>query len=144
VALKPQNYIYILNLADSNRRLGRSEEAETEYREGMDLALSELSINPRSGYVRGFVAYFASRRGIRDRAKDEIAQALQLSPNDNRVILRAVLTYEALGLRDQAIAALGGATAQLLRELGREPDLVEFSTDSRFRRLVAGDSKGDR
>lgn len=137
VSLNPHKYLYLLNLADSNRRLGQIRSAQAGYRKGLQLALSELSDNPRNAYVRAIVAYFAARVGLRGRAKDEIKQALQLSPGDNRVILRAVLTYEALGSRDRALAVLDGATPQLLGELVREPDLADFSRDFRFREVVA-------
>ena len=101
------------------------------------MALAELAENPRRGYTRAFVAYFAVRLGYRDRAEEEISQAMKFAPDDNKVIRRAVLTYEALGERDHAIASLGQATPQLLLELDRQPDLADFRQDSRFTQLVA-------
>jgi tetratricopeptide (TPR) repeat protein len=144
VALNPKDYVHLLNLADSNRRLGHAKSAHAEYRRGMDLALGELRENPRDGLVRAFVAYFAARLSIRDRAMDEIKQALQLSPGNSRVIARAVLTYDALGLWDQAIATLNGVPPELLSDLNREPDLADFSQDPRFRQLVVETLKGDK
>jgi tetratricopeptide (TPR) repeat protein len=140
VALDPSEYVYLENLADSYRRLGRSQEATTAYRKAMDLALAVLKQNPRLGYDRGFVAYISARLGNRRRAEDEIAQALQLSPSETKVIRNAVLTYETLGQRDRAIQVLDGAPLQLLRELDRQPDLAEFRQDPRFRKLVAQNS----
>jgi len=67
------------------------------------MALAALKENPRLGYDRGMVARIAARLGDRKRAEDEIAQALQLSPAETKVIRCAVLTYEAFGQRDQAI-----------------------------------------
>jgi hypothetical protein len=92
--------------------------------------------NPKLGYPRGFVAYFAAELGDKQRAEQEIRQALQLSPGDKKVIRRAVFTYEVLGQRDNAIATLAGATPDLLREMNREPDLADFCQDIRFRHLV--------
>jgi serine/threonine protein kinase/tetratricopeptide (TPR) repeat protein len=137
VALDPSSYIYVENLADSNRRLGRVRDADAAYRHAMELALATLKENPRLGYPRGYVAYIAARLGDRKRAEDEIAQALQLSPNETKVIRSAVLTYEALGERERAIQVLDAATPDLLQELDRQPDLVDFSRDSRFRQKVA-------
>jgi serine/threonine protein kinase/tetratricopeptide (TPR) repeat protein len=144
VALDPSNYITVENLADSNRRLGRMRDAKAAYRQAMDLALSTLKENPRLGYPRGYVAYIAARLGDRKRAEDEIAQALQLSPGETKVIRSAVLTYEALGQRDRAIQVLDAATPDLLRELDRQPDLADFSQDSRFRQLVAKNPNGGK
>jgi len=144
VGLSPHEYLYLFNLADSHRRIGDTKRAQAEYRRGLDLALSDLSENPRRADVRAFVAYFAARLGVRGQANNEIKQALRLSPNDSQVILCAVLTYEALGLRNLALTTLGGATPQLLRELGREPDLADFSQDPRFKQLVDVKIKGGK
>jgi Flp pilus assembly protein TadD len=144
VALDPSSYIYVENLADSNRRLRRGRDADAAYRHAMDLALATLKENPRLGYPRGYVAYIAARLGDRKRAEDEIAQALQLSPGETKVIRSAVLTYEALGERERAIQVLDAATPDLLRELERQPDLVAFSRDSHFRQIVARDKNGGK
>jgi adenylate cyclase len=144
VALNPSEYIYLENLADSYRRLGQVREANTAYRGAMDLAMKTLKENPRLGYPRGYVAYIAARLGDRKRAEDEIAQALQLSPGETKVIRSAVLTYEVLGQRDRAIQVLEKATPDLLHELDRQPDLADFSRDSRFRQLVAKNQNGGK
>lgn len=141
VELSPSDYVYRLNLGDSYRRLGHSVEAQAEYRRALDSARSELKQNPNSGYVRAFVAYFSARLGDRRRAEDEIAQALQSSPGNARVILRAVLTYDALGLRKEAMSTLSSATPELLREIDHDPDLADFTRDLRFKRLVTGISR---
>jgi serine/threonine-protein kinase len=138
VELSPNDYLYRLNLADSYRRLGRTVQAQTEYRKALESSRSELKQNPKSGYVRCFVAYFSARLGDRHRAEDEIAQALQSSPGNARVILRAVLTYDLLGRRQEAMSILSSAPAELLREIDRDPDLADFTRDLRFKRLVAG------
>lgn len=144
IALDPAEYVYLENLADSYRRLGRVREAKAAYRKAMDMALATLKENPRLGYDRGFVAYIAARLGDRKRAEDEIAQALQMSPGETKVIRSAVLTYETLGQRDRAIQALKGATPELLHELDRQPDLADFRLDPRFRQLVTQNSSGGR
>jgi Flp pilus assembly protein TadD len=102
----------------------------------MDLALEELKENPRLGRTRAFVAYFAARIGDRKRAEEEIGQALQLSPGDNKVKRRAVLTYETLHEREHALAVLETATSEMLHELDRQPDLADFRQDPRFQQLV--------
>ncbi len=141
VELSPSDYLYRLNLGDSYRRLGRTGEAQVEYRKALDSARSELKQNPKSGYVRAFVAYFSARLGDRRRAEDEIVQALQSSPGNARVTLRAVLTYDLLGRRQEAVSTLSSAPAELLREIDRDPDLADFTRDLRFKRLVAGISR---
>jgi serine/threonine-protein kinase len=142
LSLDPDVYLFWLNLGDSNRRTGHLDEATTAYRKGMDLALVELKDNPRLGLTRAYVAYFAAQLGDTKRAQDEISQALQLSPSDNKVIRKAVLTYEALGLRDRAIQVLSGAAPELFQELDRQPDLADFRQDIRFKQVVAQVERG--
>jgi tetratricopeptide (TPR) repeat protein len=144
VAMDPANFIYLENLADSERRLGRVHESMAAYRKAMDIALSALEQDPRKGYDRGYVAYISARLGDRKRAKNEIAQALQMSSGETKVIRNAVLTYEALGERERAIQVLDGAKPELLAELARQPDLSDFRNDSRFKQLVAENSKGGK
>jgi superkiller protein 3 len=136
IALNEKDFLYPLNLGDSCRRLGRAAEAVAAYRSGWKLALNDLKQNPSSGYYRAFVAYFAARLGDRSRAEEEIGQALQLSPGDGKVIRRAVLTFQSLGLTGRALDALANATPDLLRELGRHPDLAELRANPRFNQLT--------
>ena len=91
----------------------------------MDLALDELKQNPRNAYTRAFVGYFAARLGHRDRAEDEIGQALQLSPGDSKVSA-APCSPMRRWVTDRALEVLANATPELLRELNRHPDLAEF------------------
>jgi eukaryotic-like serine/threonine-protein kinase len=136
VAMEPGEYTYWLNLGDSNRRSGRVDAATSAYRKALDLALIELRGNPRLGLTRASVAYLAARLGDVRRGQDEISQALELFPGDTEVILNAVLTYETLGEREQAIKVLGLATPEVLQALNRHPDLADFRRDIRFKQVV--------
>ncbi len=136
VAMDGGDYLYWLNLGDSDRRLGHSGEARAAYSKALDLALTELRGNPRLGLTRAYVALLATRLGDRKRAEDEVSQALELSPADTKVILSAVLTFESLGQRDQAIRVLGLAGPDFLQEINRQPDLADFRRDPRFIKVV--------
>jgi serine/threonine protein kinase/tetratricopeptide (TPR) repeat protein len=136
VTMDPSDYLYWRNLGDSNRRLGHLADAKLAYRKGSNLALVELRGNPRLGLTRAYVAYLAARLGDLKRAKDEISQALELSPGDTEVILDAVLTFDTLGERDQAIKVLGLATPEVLEEIKRQLDLADFRQDIRFIKVV--------
>jgi len=132
VALDQNNYVHITNLGDSYRRLGLSGPAKKAYRDAMTAALSELGENPKLGHTRSYVALCAARLGDSVRAKSEIGQALMSSPGDNKVFENAVLTYEALHERAEALAILHGATSEFLHQLCRSPDLADFCQDPRF------------
>jgi serine/threonine protein kinase/Flp pilus assembly protein TadD len=137
VTMDSGHYVDWINLGDSNRRLGHLADAKVAYRKGLNLALIELRGDPRLGLTRAYVAYLAARLGDAKRGQDEISQALELLPGDTKVIRNAVLTYEALGEREQAIKVLGLATPEVLEELNRQPDLADFRQDIRFIRVVA-------
>jgi serine/threonine protein kinase/tetratricopeptide (TPR) repeat protein len=144
IVIDPSEYLYLLNLGDSEWRLRDLRDAKAAYRKAIDLALAELKENPRLGRSRAFVAYFAARLGDRKRAEDEIGQALQLSPGDNKVKRRAVLTYEALGERERSLAVLQTATPEMIHELDRQPDLADFRQDPRFQQLVGQTENGGK
>jgi serine/threonine protein kinase/tetratricopeptide (TPR) repeat protein len=138
----PNDKLYLLNLADAEWRLRHYQNARVSYRKAMALALNELNANPGLSRTRAFVAYFAARLGDTRRAEDEISQALQLTPGDNNIVRRAVLTYETLGQRERGLAVLDKATPELLRELDRQPDLADFCLDPRFQQLISRNTNG--
>jgi tetratricopeptide (TPR) repeat protein len=137
VTMDAGEFMYWLNLGDSDRRLGHLADAKLAYGKGLNLALTELRGNPRLSLTRSYVAYVAARLGDARRGRDEIDQALELSPGDTKVIRNAVLTYEALGERGQAMKVLVLATPEVLEELNRQPDLADFRQDIRFKQVVA-------
>jgi adenylate cyclase len=128
--------IYLLNLGDAYRRLGRLEEAKVADGEALKLALLELEKDPQSGDKRAFVGYLEATLGHRERANSEISQALQQSPGNKYVIQRAFLTYLLLGEIDLALEVLNRLSADLVRELDRHPDVAGFRQDPRFRKIV--------
>ncbi|HET9366050.1 MAG TPA: tetratricopeptide repeat protein, partial [Candidatus Angelobacter sp.] len=139
LAQSKNNFIYLMNAADSSRRLGQVKQARIYYRRSMDIASAELVQDFRNGFVRVYVGYLAARLGQRKRAEDEILEALQSFPKDKTVIRRTILTYEALANREKAMAIAATAPSSVLRELNRQPDMAEFSKDPRFKVLMAKD-----
>ena len=135
-ALRQTDFVLLVNIADTCRRLGLAAEAVDAYREGFALADRAVLNDPYNGYTRAFVAYFAARLGQRDLARREIGQARRFSPHDGKVIRRAVLTYEALGQRQDALTTLRDAPPAVLQELTRQPDLTDLQRDPTFQRLV--------
>jgi hypothetical protein len=74
--------------------------------------------------------------GDRSRAESEIAQALQLSPENADVRWMAVLTYEALGRREFSLSALSGASREFLADMNRWPDVSDLQRDPRFVQIL--------
>jgi hypothetical protein len=101
------------------------------------LAEGKLVGNPRDGVTRSFLGYFCAQLGQKARAESETAQALQLAPHEQDVIWMSVLTYEALGMRDAAIAILRTSPPEIVQDVKRWPDLADFTADSRFIEMTA-------
>ena len=137
IALEPLTYESYQNAGDACRRLNYVKEAISFYRQGKDVADKILQGQPGDGYPRSFVAYFAARLGENKPAENDIAQALTLNPDDRSILWTAVLTYEALHKRNEALALLQKAPATLLQGLDHHPDLGQLRLDPRFRQLVA-------
>ena len=134
--LRPNWYLPWLDLGICYRRTHQTVKAEQANRRGLQAAEIEMTKNPRDGYVRAFLAYLCAGIGERARAESETAQALQLSPNDASTQWMAVLTYEALGRRNDALAIVGASSGEMLADLNRWPDLADLQKDSRFKQLL--------
>ena len=114
-------------------------EAERSYRRAIQLAERELVVNPKDAVVNAEVAYFYSRIGNPQRARNDIARALELRPDVVWVHYYAALVALETTGRDAALKSLERAI-----ELGYPPGLVrtapEFSSlrgDPRFEQLLA-------
>ena len=136
LTFEPNELIYLVNLADCDRRLERKQEARATYQKMLQLTQTELTHNPTAARTRAYLAYVVARLGDSSRAKQEIAQALALAPKDSNVIRRAALTYEALGERDEAFTILRDAPPVLVAQIGRHPDMADFSRDPRFKDMT--------
>jgi tetratricopeptide (TPR) repeat protein len=132
----PATVVRYSDLGDGYWRLGRTSEASAAYRNAEKLAEGELAHNPRRAYSRALLGWIYAHLGDTGRAGFEIAQALGLEPDNPNVIQEAVLAYEALGQRDKAFEALNKASAPLMEELSRQPDLKDLQRDPRFVELM--------
>jgi serine/threonine protein kinase/Flp pilus assembly protein TadD len=143
LVVEPQCYICLLNLADSSRRLRHMQEARNFYRKGRKIALSVLNLHANDGFTRAYAGYFETRLGNREEGEAYLRQALSQAPNNADVLRCAVLTYESLGRRDQALKFAANATPELLNQLDRHPDLADFRKDPRFRELKLKPQQGE-
>ncbi len=132
----PERYLLWLNLGDVYRRLHLFTDSRRSYQRMRELADAEVTRNPRDAYVRACLALALAWLEDRSRAVSETAQALQLAPKDADVLRIAATTYEALGMREEALQTAAAAPPDVLGELNRSPDLAELRRDSRFQMLM--------
>jgi hypothetical protein len=72
------------------------------------------------------------RLGTSGLAADEALQAIRMAPSDYYTLYWTIMTLDALGRQDDAYPLLEHASPQQLKDLRRQPDLVEFTRDARF------------
>lgn len=124
------------NLADAYLRLGRGGDATTAYRQALKLAEAEVTQNPRAAMSRAVLASIAANLGDANRAEFELAQALQMDPQNARVRRRAVLTYEVLKNRSKALQVLRDSPKSLVSDLSHDPSLADLQKDPLFQELL--------
>ncbi len=129
-------HLLYLNLGQTLRWAKLPHEASDAYRKGVALAEAELTKNSRDGRVRSRLAYLCARLNERSRAENEAGLAQQYSPGSVEVIRYLVMTYEALGERDHALALAQKAPDEALRRLSRSPEMADLRADSRFQVLM--------
>ncbi len=137
LSLDPAQYLWWMNLGIAYRRTNRQAESDRASRRALELAEKDLTQDPRNGVIRSYLAYLCARMGDPLRAASEIAQALQLSPNNADTRWAAAIAYEALGQRENTLAVLNASPEGVLADLSRWPDVADLHKDPRFLRLLA-------
>ena len=122
----------MLSLGIAYRRLNLVVDSKRANQRGIAIAESEMATNPRDSYARACVAYMSARLGDRRRAEAEISQVLHAALNDLHARWIAVMTLEALGRRDDALALLESSPEGMIADAGRFPDLADLARDPRF------------
>ncbi len=137
LGIRPDMYLWWLDLCIAYRQLGLTTESKKACARGLALAEAEMVRDPRDGYVRSALGYLTGRLGDARRAESEISQALRLSPADSETRFFSVLTYEALGRREDALAVLRTSPKDVVADLSRWPEVADLHRDPRFIQLLA-------
>jgi tetratricopeptide (TPR) repeat protein len=125
-----------LNLGNALLRIGRAQDAKVHFTRASELARSTLLRDPRDAVARAQWAHTLVRLGSPSLAADEARQAMRLGSTQYSVLFNSVMTMEALGRREEALAFASEASTEQLKDLRRQPDLAEFSRDPRFLKLI--------
>jgi superkiller protein 3 len=124
------------DLGDVYRHLGRNREATKAYRLARDMAQDEVARNPREAHSRVLLALISAFLGDAPAAQFEASQALSFEPENAMVMREAVVMYEVLHRREEALRLLRRAPRWLLGELSRHPDVKDLQQDTRFQELI--------
>jgi len=139
IALRPQKYDYWGNLADAYRMIpGQTDKASPAYRQAASLAEKLLAVNSSDSDVLSSLALYHSRLGDAAGARQYLARALQVSPNDMDILRIACLVHldsresqEALKWLEKSVRA-GYSREQLIAN----PELASLRSHPEFDRLV--------
>ncbi len=133
--LGPESALTLLHLGICYRRTHQPLAAYRTNRLGLQAAEMEMTKDPSDGLARSHLAYLCASLGQPGRAKSEIDQALRSPPDNADTRFMAVLTYEAIHLRDRALAVLAESQKATVEDVGRWPDVADLQKDSRYLEL---------
>jgi tetratricopeptide (TPR) repeat protein/class 3 adenylate cyclase/TolB-like protein len=136
VALNPRFHLLWGNLADACTMVSELRPRATEaYRRALQLADSELALNPRDAELRATVATYLLGLGDFKRALTEVTQARELAPDSVNSLFLATLVHEAAGQRGQALRLLEEAARKGYApiEIQRHPLLAKLRADPGYR-----------
>ena len=104
VKLNDKQYTVWGNLADSYQYAGDAAKAQTAYRRAVELAESAAKTSPQDATREATLGYFYARVHQREKALIRLQSALALGPKRHQVLTRVAAAYNALGMKQQAIA----------------------------------------
>jgi serine/threonine-protein kinase len=128
----PRSYINWANLGDTLLWIpGRAQEARQAYDKARRLLAPRLERAPNDVLLVSRMGLYAARTGDTPRALELNARAIALSPDSADIQFRAGLSYELLGKRSLALAAISSALhlGYPLKYIESEPDLVALRSD---------------
>ena len=140
------NYATVGNLADSYRWApGFESKAPQTYQRAIDLAEQQLAINPNNAGALSSAAVYRAKLARKEEALHDITLARELAPADKTVSSKAIIVFELLGRRPEALAALrellkGGFA---LDQIESDPELKKFRQDQAYIRMVSKDAPGN-
>ena len=139
--LLPDDYQMPFMLMMNMESLGRQDEALNYARLGLKRAEAWLRLHPEDSKPAQLGAIALVRLGEPDRARDWLARALSIDPDDNLVRYNAACTYALLGEADRSIALLEVYLPLVAKDAQlwflNDPDLDPIRSHPRYAGLLA-------
>ena len=135
----PGNYLLWANLADAQRWVpGQIELSRDSYRRAIMLIQVMLRHSPDDPKINSRLALYSAYVGSQDNALKHVVQAVQLAPTLPDIHFRAALTYELIGKRNEAMAALKQAMERgyPINLIESAPDLLTLRRDARYQQFL--------
>ena len=140
-ALRPEDYQVPGFLGQSLIALGRTEEAEAQYRRQAALLDVHLELNPDDprACVLGAVCHAIIKD--KERAVEFTKRAMQVDPDDPMLLYNVACTYAQLGMPNEALNALESSVEKGWGDrnwIEHDSDLDSVRTSPRYQALVQG------
>jgi tetratricopeptide (TPR) repeat protein len=140
IELAPEDYETWGNLGDASRFAeGREGLATSAYRQAIALAEDALRVNPSNADATVLLAHYYANVGEPERARELVARALELAPQNMYVLYDAAVTNASLGDTDKALAAIEQAVelGYPVELLSVDAGLLPLADTDRFNALIA-------
>ena len=138
--IQPDDYQSPLMVQQAFQSLGRSEVAAKYARLGLKRAEEAFRLHPESSKPLQQGACALAFLGERERAKEWLARALEIDPDDNLTRYNAACTYSLLGEIDQSIDLLETCMQQLGSDMKlwfkNDSDLDPIRKHPRYHKLL--------
>lgn len=146
-AAKPDDYQCMCLLVQWYQSLGRPDAAKEAARQGAKLAERQLTLHPDDARAAELGSQALFQLGEHDRAREWIARALAIEPNNPPTQYNAACLYAQLGDLDEAFDLLAKGLAQAGPEWGRwiehDSTLEPLHKDPRYCSLIAESHRRD-
>jgi serine/threonine protein kinase/tetratricopeptide (TPR) repeat protein len=136
--LDPQQYVTWGNLGAALYYGGKKEQALAPEHKAIELALTELKVNPHAPDVLSALAGFYSQLGDRKNALLYLGQALQYGHNDKEILIDAAGVYSQLGETGLAIEWLAKAVqaGYTIDKIRGDPEFSNLVDTPGFQQLI--------
>jgi len=137
--LSDRNHIIINNLASAYDRIpGKKEKAMELFKQAIAKAEIQFKVNPLDPDLLVDLAQYYARVNDSLKAYDFVDKALELTPNNAEICVRALNVYVDLGRRDHALQCLDRVLAlnYPIDDLKNHPDLGGFMNDPEIKKIV--------
>ncbi len=135
----PEDYQAPMLRASALHGLGKRDECEASYRQGLLAAEKHLEIHPDDARALYFGANALTQLNERERAMRWAERALEMEPDEHQVLYNVACVYALLGEQDRAIDCLERSVTQGWGQkqwMMNDPDLAVLRTNPRFQKLI--------